>query len=329
MQRARRAWPADAGRRAAAAGSRRPTRRRPPWRRAPRIVSRICSVDEVAQLLLHARQMAAGDVAAFVRHHADQLVGRLGAHDQAGIDEDALAARHEGVERVVLDDHDLDRVGIETGRLPDRHDHGADRVLDLGVADEIESLTLLRARGTKRRQREERETEEGDDAFEHGRHGSLGRLGTLGGHVNCATWRWRALFLLAACGRSETDRESDRLANAANPAGLSPGKGGLSAHHCRRAFVRRRRRPTKAAPPRSAATSCRPAATPPTLQSPCTLPLAVTLPSAAGLGASGACIVHDDKTKAAEAFVFPPIAAPGRDRRPVVHACRPACAPSR
>ena len=39
--------------------------------------------------------------------------------------------------------------------------------------------------------------------------------------------------------------------------------------------------------------------------------LAVTLPSAAGLGASGACIVQDDKTKAAEAFVFPPIAAPG------------------
>ena len=50
---------------------------------------------------------------------------------------------------------------------------------------------------------------------------------------------------------------------------------------------------------------------PPTPQSPCTLPLAVTLPSAAGLGASGACIVHDDKTEAAEAFVFPPIAAPG------------------
>jgi hypothetical protein len=31
-------------------------------------------------------------------------------------------------------------------------------------------LTLLRARGTKRRQREERQTEEGDDASEHGRH---------------------------------------------------------------------------------------------------------------------------------------------------------------
>ena len=125
---------------------------------------------EGAQLLLHAREMAAGDVAAFVRQHADQLVGRLGPHDQAGIDEDPLATCHEGVERVVLDDHDLDAVGIETGRLPDRHDHGADVVLGLGVADQIESLTLLRARGTKRRQREERQTEEGEDASEHGRH---------------------------------------------------------------------------------------------------------------------------------------------------------------
>jgi len=39
--------------------------------------------------------------------------------------------------------------------------------------------------------------------------------------------------------------------------------------------------------------------------------MAVTLPSAAGLGASGACIVHDSKTRAAEMFAFPPIAAPG------------------
>jgi gamma-glutamyltranspeptidase/glutathione hydrolase len=39
--------------------------------------------------------------------------------------------------------------------------------------------------------------------------------------------------------------------------------------------------------------------------------MAVTLPSAAGLGASGACIVHDSKTRAGEVFAFPPIAAPG------------------
>jgi gamma-glutamyltranspeptidase/glutathione hydrolase len=39
--------------------------------------------------------------------------------------------------------------------------------------------------------------------------------------------------------------------------------------------------------------------------------MAVTLPSAASLGASGACIVHDAKTRAGEAFVFGPVPAPG------------------
>jgi len=39
--------------------------------------------------------------------------------------------------------------------------------------------------------------------------------------------------------------------------------------------------------------------------------MAVTLPSAASLGASGACIVHDAKTRAGEAFVFAPVSAPG------------------
>ncbi|MBV8392063.1 MAG: gamma-glutamyltransferase [Alphaproteobacteria bacterium] len=39
--------------------------------------------------------------------------------------------------------------------------------------------------------------------------------------------------------------------------------------------------------------------------------MAVTLPSAAGLGASGACVVHNAKTRTAEAFLFPAVAAPG------------------
>ena len=38
-----------------------------------------------------------------------------------------------------------------------------------------------------------------------------------------------AVLLLGACGRSETDRDSDAAANAANPAGFRPGKMGLSA----------------------------------------------------------------------------------------------------
>ncbi|MFZ5779188.1 MAG: gamma-glutamyltransferase [Pseudomonadota bacterium] len=119
-----------------------------------------------------------------------------------------------------------------------------------------------------------------------------------------------ALLLLTGCGQSETDRESDRQANLANPAGHSPGRGGISA-------LVRSGTPFAAA----AADESRAAevgrdileaggnATDAAVAM--YFAMAVTLPSAAGLGASGACIVHDDKSKAAEAFVFPPVAAPG------------------
>jgi gamma-glutamyltranspeptidase/glutathione hydrolase len=116
-------------------------------------------------------------------------------------------------------------------------------------------------------------------------------------------------FVLGACGCSEADRESDRAANAANPAGRSPGRQGLSqtlksggfsavsadesrAAEIGRDILQNGGNATDAAVAMYFA-------------------LAVTLPSAAGLGSTGACIVHDDKTKEAEAFVFPPVAAPG------------------
>ncbi len=126
-----------------------------------------------SEFLLLARQMPAGDVAGLVRQHADQLRRPLGADQEAGVDEYPLAARHEGVEAVVLDEHNRHGFRIEAGDLPDRRDEGPDRALDLGVADEFE-LTLLRVGGTKRRQRPEcqtgeRQAEEGDDASIHGR----------------------------------------------------------------------------------------------------------------------------------------------------------------
>ncbi len=120
------------------------------------------------------------------------------------------------------------------------------------------------------------------------------------------------LFLLAACGRSETDIETERAAQAANPAGLSPGKGGLSrviADSVSSPFSAVAADESRAAEVgRDILLAGGNAADAAVAMY---FAMAVTLPSAASLGASGACIVHNDKTKAAEAFVFPPIAAPG------------------
>src|SRR5216684_174309 len=117
------------------------------------------------------------------------------------------------------------------------------------------------------------------------------------------------VLLLGACGQSETDRDSDAAANAANPAGLSPGRVGLSAVVSSGSFAAVSADESRAAEiGRDILQSGGNATDAATAMY---FALAVTLPSAAGLGASGACIVHDDKTKAAEAFVFPPIAASG------------------
>ena len=117
------------------------------------------------------------------------------------------------------------------------------------------------------------------------------------------------VLLLAACGRSETDRESDAAANAANPGGYRQSKAGLSAVVSSGSFAAVSADESRAAEIgreilQSGGNATDAAAA-------MYFALAVTLPSAAGLGASGACIVQDDKTKTAEAFVFPPVAAPG------------------
>ena len=119
------------------------------------------------------------------------------------------------------------------------------------------------------------------------------------------------LFLLAACGRSETDRDTEAAAQAANPGGIAaPGAplsrvvagssgtfSAVAADESRAAEVGRDILQAGGNATDAAVAMY--------------FAMAVTLPSAAGLGASGACVVHNDKTKAAEAFVFPPVAAPG------------------
>ena len=120
------------------------------------------------------------------------------------------------------------------------------------------------------------------------------------------------LFLLAACGRSETDIETERAAQAANPAGSSPGRQGLSrviANSVSSPFSAVAADESRAAEiGRDILLAGGNAADAAVAMY---FAMAVTLPSAASLGASGACIVHNDKTKAAEAFVFPPVAAQG------------------
>jgi gamma-glutamyltranspeptidase / glutathione hydrolase len=113
------------------------------------------------------------------------------------------------------------------------------------------------------------------------------------------------LFLLSACGRNETDQRTLENPSLSNPnrAGLSDLIGGSApfaaasadeslAAEVGKAILENGGNATDAAVAMYFA-------------------MAVTLPSAASLGASGACIVHDSKTMAGEAFVFAPIPAPG------------------
>ena len=120
------------------------------------------------------------------------------------------------------------------------------------------------------------------------------------------------LFLLAACGRSETDIETERTAQAANPTGMAPNRAPLSrvvADSSGSPFSAVSADESRAAEiGRDILLAGGNAADAAVAMY---FAMAVTLPSAASLGASGACIVHNDKTKAAEAFVFPPVAAPG------------------
>lgn len=117
------------------------------------------------------------------------------------------------------------------------------------------------------------------------------------------------LFLLTGCGFSETDRQMDRNENASNPGGLTPNRRPLSRVTKTTSFAATTADESRAAEVGREILLAGGNATDAAVAM--YFALAVTLPSAASLGASGACIVHNDKTKKAEAFVFPPVAAPG------------------
>ena len=95
-------------------------------------------------LLAHLGEMAAGKVAGFVRHHADDLVRRLRLHDRAVVHEDAAAVGNEGVEDALVDDHHLDVLFFQAGGAQDRPCVFAQQLLRLGVAEHRRTLVLLR-----------------------------------------------------------------------------------------------------------------------------------------------------------------------------------------
>jgi hypothetical protein len=59
--------------------------------------------------------MPAGNVPCFVGNHPDDLTGVLAFQDQAGIDEQPLAAGDEGVQGPVVDQMDMNVVRVEAG----------------------------------------------------------------------------------------------------------------------------------------------------------------------------------------------------------------------
>lgn len=90
----------------------------------------------VAERVLGPRQVAADDVTGLVGDHADHLIGVGRRHQEAGVEEDALAAGDKGVDPRIVDEVNVDRLGIEAARAEKWRSVGADDIFDLGVADE-------------------------------------------------------------------------------------------------------------------------------------------------------------------------------------------------
>ena len=95
-------------------------------------------------------QVAADDMAGLVGDHTDHLVGRLGLHEGAGVDEHVVAVHHEGVEAFVPDDAHGDVLRAEAGGLEDRDRIVLEKVFDLRVADQRQVLRSGRRDGGDR-----------------------------------------------------------------------------------------------------------------------------------------------------------------------------------
>ena len=76
--------------------------------------------------------VAAGKMAGFMRENADNFIGRLRLEQGARIDENTPAV-DEGIEAVVVDQNDFDRVSGKTSGFDDRGRIVGDQRLDFGI----------------------------------------------------------------------------------------------------------------------------------------------------------------------------------------------------
>ena len=95
------------------------------------------------QLLMHLGEMAAGEMAGFMRQHPDDLVRCLGLHQGAVVHENAVAVGDEGVEGAVIDDHNLDVLLLKARGAQDRPGVVAQQLLALGITEDLRPVSLL------------------------------------------------------------------------------------------------------------------------------------------------------------------------------------------
>jgi len=100
--------------------------------------------------------MPARNVPRLVREDADKLVWRFRFGDRADMEEHVLAVDHEGVERFVVHDVDIDVLLGQIRRPEDRRGVGGQQILDLSVADQAGRET---ARSLDEQQRQGRDAD--------------------------------------------------------------------------------------------------------------------------------------------------------------------------
>ena len=135
-----------------------------------------------SQLFAQPGEMAAGQVAGFVRQHPDDLVRGLRLQQCAMVHENAMAVRDKRIEYRLVDDRDLDILLLQARDAKDRPRIVAQELLGLGVAQDPNLLLL--GEGSHRR------SKEGDRGGDRGYFGRFPKQGEAQQHQAVFTdWR--------------------------------------------------------------------------------------------------------------------------------------------